>query len=182
MKDILVLPYGLYMMTLFSLRPPELCFIRSPKKYLSYFVHGGQIKSSVKSISFVEDNLKYDLFNCMWINGANQQVWVQEEAIIEILSNEGCKGNIQKVFINLKRLCDNKSPLFTESNKIYSQEDLDENDLYVIGDISSVEEEEGEVYCGWKTSDYFHILDRFIYKRSKFSNIINSKVQKLWTT
>ena len=42
----------------------------------------------------MEDNLNYDIFNCMWINGANQQVWVREEAIIEILSNEGCKGNI----------------------------------------------------------------------------------------
>ena len=118
----------------------------------------------------------------MWINGANQQVWVREEAIIKILSNEGCKGNIRKVFINLKRLCDNKSPLFTQSNKIYSQEDLDENDLYVIGDISSVEEEEGEVYCGWKTSDYSHILDRFIYKRSKFSNKIGLPIPVFYPT
>ena len=72
--------------------------------------------------------------------------------------------------------------MFTESNKIYSQEDLDDNDLFVIGDIMSVEEEDGEVYCSWKRSDFSHILDCFIYKRSKYSSKIGLPIPFLYPT
>ena len=170
MKDILVSPYSLDMITLFSLRPPELCFIKSPKIYLSYFIHGKQIKNCENSSMFVKDNLSNDIFNCMWINGANQQVWVRKEAIIDILLNQGCKGNIRKMFINLQRLCDNKDPLFTDRNVLYDNSNLDDDDSYTIGNIASDSEFDGDdVYCNWQQFDYSGILNCFVYKRSNDS-------------
>ena len=180
MKDVLISPYSLDMITLFSLRPPELQFIKSPKLYLSYFNHGSQIKNCEKSCDFVKDNLSLDIFNCMWINGANQQVRVREGAIEHILQNVECKGGIRKLFINLKRLCDRKNPLFTERGRLYTDHDLDEDDLYNIGNISPIAGDEMDLYCNWREIDYPFILDCFVLRKSSISRKVGVPIPVLY--
>ena len=117
MEDVLISPYGLDLMTMFSIRPPELSFVRSPKLYLSYFTHDHQIKKCHSALEFVEENLNKNVFNCMWINGANQQVRIREDAIIKVLKLQNCKGDIRKLLINLQCLCEGKEPIYLRRKK-----------------------------------------------------------------
>ena len=109
MRDYLLSPYKLDNLTMFSIRPPELSFIKNPNRYMQYFTHSAAIKNCTNSKKFVENNLSKNMYRCMWINGANQQVKIREEAIKYILEMNECRGTIRKILEYLQIICDGKA-------------------------------------------------------------------------
>ena len=185
MKDVLISPYKLDLMSTFSLRPPELLFVDSPKIYLSCFHHEDQIKNCPKAREFVEMNLTYDMFQCMWINGANQQVRVRVEALDIILNLPKCIGTVRKLFYNLKRLVQGRNPLF---KTLLLDDDipfLDEENLNNLHKFMSspTESLRNKPYlCNWQEHHYAIILQRFLKNKDAEYNKVGLPIPVFYPT
>jgi len=93
-KDVLSCPDSIDKITLFSIRPPELRFIRSVQNYYQWFVHN----SSNRNPSLL---LNINFFKCAWVNGIDHHIQVRLAAIPFILQHEACPENMRLLLFSL---------------------------------------------------------------------------------
>ena len=99
LRDQCKCPLTLDAISLFSIRPPELRWVRQPKLYYRWFYRDTKEKVAGRTFKKRVDQLSQVLHpvyeQCGWIDGTECAVYVREKAIPEILeylSAGGCNG------------------------------------------------------------------------------------------
>jgi predicted GIY-YIG superfamily endonuclease len=98
-QDALFSPLSLDAITLFSCRPPELRFVKTPVHYFKYFTrikHRPPNRTDGRSTS--ETLLHYELKKCGWVDGLDCQILVKSQAIEFILTLPSCSNEIRDLF------------------------------------------------------------------------------------
>jgi hypothetical protein len=75
-KDELLSPLSVDKMTVFSMRPPELLWIREPRLYFNFFS-----RESVVALFDLQEQLHRSLKHCAWLDGFCFQIYIRCAAI-----------------------------------------------------------------------------------------------------
>lgn len=105
-KDLLSSPDTVDKITLFSIRPPELRFVRSLQNYYKWFITVSRNQNETSL-------LNRDFFQCPWINGVGHLLQVRAVAIPYILQDELCPPNMGILLYTFLR--DNNMHFFTSA-------------------------------------------------------------------
>ena len=75
-EDELSSPLTIDRLTIFSIRPPELRFVRNQSYYLTWFERTEcmQLFNSNQNMSYMKTNLSIRISKCQWIDGLNNQI------------------------------------------------------------------------------------------------------------
>ena len=70
-------------LTIFSIRPPELQFVRNQSYYLTWFERTEcmQLFNSNQNMSYMKTNLSIRISKCQWIDGLNNQILLRTPAL-----------------------------------------------------------------------------------------------------
>ena len=79
-RDELDSPLNTDLITIFSMRPPELRFVDNPAEYVQWFLRSPvcPLFNAEKSETYLTANLAFDMFQSKWLDGFNYHVQIRD--------------------------------------------------------------------------------------------------------